>query len=126
MLVVIKVATSTITRISKEYHQLQIERQIKSEKWLMPHIKPGCPVDYGCGRILFARENAGFLNPMGEGISAGIESGYCLAQAISDNCDDIDGVYAKYQFLTAALKVYIQRQWDFVARMSSTFSHMKL
>ena len=54
---------------------------MKEEKWLMPHIRPGCRVDYGVGRILFAGEAAGFLNPMGEGISAGMESGYCAASA---------------------------------------------
>ena len=32
------------------------------------------------GRVLFAGEIAGFLNPMGEGISAGMESGYCVAR----------------------------------------------
>ena len=54
----------------------------------MPHIRPGCHVDYGVGRILFAGEVAGFLNPMGEGISAGMESGYCAACAIMEHCDN--------------------------------------
>ena len=31
-------------------------------------------IDYGVGRILFAGEVAGFLNPMGEGISCGMEN----------------------------------------------------
>ena len=51
----------------EEKHHLQIGRQTKSEKWLMPHIRPGCRVDYGVGRILFAGEIAGFLKPMEEG-----------------------------------------------------------
>ena len=33
-------------------------------------------------------EVAGFLNPMGEGISAGMESGYCAACAIMENIDN--------------------------------------
>ena len=65
----------------EEKHRLRISRQMKEEKWLMPHIRPGCRVDYGVGRILFAGEAAGFLNPMGEGISAGMESGYRAASA---------------------------------------------
>ncbi len=32
----------------------------------------------------FCREIPEFLNPMGEGISAGMESGYCAASAIED------------------------------------------
>ena len=65
-----------------EHHNLRIHQTEKSERWIMPHIQPGCPVDYGIGRILFAGETAGFLNPMGEGISAGIESGHAAAMTI--------------------------------------------
>ncbi|MDF2859401.1 MAG: fumarate reductase, partial [Neobacillus sp.] len=60
----------------KDNHHLRIDKQVKAEKWLMPHIRPGCHIDYGVGRVLFAGEIAGFLNPMGEGISAGMETGY--------------------------------------------------
>ena len=49
----------------EKHHGLQIRQQVKAEKWLMPHIRPGCPVTYGQGRVLFAGEIAGFLNPMG-------------------------------------------------------------
>jgi hypothetical protein len=41
-------------------HHLRISRQTKKEKWLMPHIRPGCCVDYGVGRIFFVGEAAGF------------------------------------------------------------------
>lgn len=36
----------------EEKHHLRISRQTKEEKWLMPHIRPGCRVDYGMGRVL--------------------------------------------------------------------------
>ena len=49
----------------EKHHGLQIRQQVKAEKWLMPHIRPGCPVTYGQGQVLFAGEIAGFLNPMG-------------------------------------------------------------
>ena len=54
----------------------------------MSHIRPGggC-ADYGIGRILFAGEVAEFLNPMGQGISAGMESGYGAADAVAEYFD---------------------------------------
>ena len=52
------------------------------------HTHPGCRIDYGVGRILFVEEVAGFLNPMGEGISAGMGSRYCIACAIMEHFDN--------------------------------------
>lgn len=106
------------------HHGLEITQQVKAEKWLMPHIRPGCPVTYGRGRVLFAGEIAGFLNPMGEGISAGMESGYCAAHAIANHFDSLDMIYADYQRDTRQLKSYMERQWNFVGRMAGTFSEM--
>jgi flavin-dependent dehydrogenase len=110
----------------KAHHHLRIDKQIRAEKWLMPHIRPGCHVDYGLGRVLFAGEIAGFLNPMGEGISAGMESGYCAACAIADHFDNLEMIYADYQQSTSQLKTYMERQWNFVAGMANTFKEMKL
>lgn len=110
----------------KEKHNLQIVRQLKADKWLMPHIRPGCDIDYGVGRVLFAGEIAGFLNPMGEGISAGMESGCCAAKAIIRHFDNLDLIYGDYQESTSALHYYMKRQWNFIAGMSDTFSDMKL
>lgn len=90
----------------------------------MPHIRPGCPVTYGQGRVLFAGEIAGFLNPMGEGISAGMESGCCAAQAIVNHFDSLEMIYADYQQHTLQLKSYMERQWNFVGRMAGAFSDM--
>lgn len=109
----------------KEKHNLRIEKQLKMDKWLMPYIRPSCAIDYGVGRILFAGEIAGFLNPMGEGISAGMESGYHVANAIMQHFDDLDSVYADYKEKTEALHNYMKRQWNFVANMTDTFQEMK-
>jgi flavin-dependent dehydrogenase len=91
---------------------------------------PGCPIEYGKGKVLFAGETAGFLNPMGEGISAGMESGYAAAKAIEKidlNSDfDIAELYAFYQSNTYTLKNYMERQWNFVADMASTFEFMRV
>lgn len=114
------------TAYMKKNHNLIIDKQIKSEKWLMPHIQPGCNIHFGVGRILFAGETAGFLNPMGEGISAGIESGYCAACAIAENFNDSEKIYTQYILSTEELRNYMKRQWNFVAGMSDTFSEMKL
>ena len=109
----------------KNRHHLQIDEQTKAEKWLMPHIRPGYHIDYGVNRILFAGEIAGFLNPMGEGISAGMESGYYAACAIADYFEDVESVYANYQQNTKKLKLYMERQWRLVGGMADTFKEMK-
>ncbi|UNC93203.1 NAD(P)/FAD-dependent oxidoreductase [Candidatus Contubernalis alkaliaceticus] len=118
-----------ITYMGKQ-HNAKIEKQEKIEKWLMPHIMPGCPIEYGNRKVLFAGETAGFLNPMGEGISAGMESGYAAAKAIEkidlNSHIDLVELYTFYQNNTFALKNYMKRQWNFVAHMSGTFNHMKL
>ncbi len=109
----------------EENHHLRISRQTKEEKWLMPHIRPGCCVDYGVGRILLAGEAAGFLNPMGEGISAGMESGYCAACAIMEHFDNPSMACEAYRQSTEKLKSYMQRQWSLVGGMAGTFREME-
>lgn len=64
----------------------------------MPRIRPGYPVDYGTGHILFAGETAGFLNPL--------------------------MVCEAYRKRTEKLKSYIQRKWSLVGRMAGTFREM--
>lgn len=110
----------------QDRHGLRIDRQVKAEKWLMPHIRPGCRVDHAVGRVLFAGEVAGFLNPMGEGISSGIESGHAAACAIAAHFDDRSAVLADYQAATRELQLYMQRQWSFVAGMADNFGEMRI
>lgn len=110
----------------KEQHNLKITKQYKAEKWLMPHIRPDCTVNYGKGRVLFAGEAAGFLNPMGEGISAALESGAAAAKAVLQNFGNADSVCAAYKENTETLCSYMRRQWDFTGRMSERFSEMRL
>lgn len=109
----------------KEHHNLHIDKQTKADKWLMPHILPGCNIDYGVGRVLFAGEIAGFLNPMGEGISAGMESGYCAAQAVMHHFDNLEMIYSDYKERVEPLHSYMKRQRSFVAGIADTFSDMK-
>ena len=105
---------------------LKIDTQRKAEKWILPHIRPNCKIDYGCGNVLFAGENAGFLNPMGEGISAGLESGFCVARAITDNFENADWILNAYKDMTKELKEYMVRQWNLTSMLSDTFSDMQI
>lgn len=105
---------------------LRIEEERKSEKWLMPRILPGCPVTLGENRILFAGETAGFLNPMGEGVSAGMESGFFAADAVLRHADSPERVLPAYLQSVRPLKHYMERQWSFVAGMADTFREMLL
>ena len=109
----------------EEKHHLCIGRQTKSEKWLMPHIRPGCRVDYDVGRVLFAGEIAGFLNPMGEGISAGMESGYYAACAIMEHFDNPQVACEAYWQSTENLKSYMQRQWSLLGGTAGTLREME-
>lgn len=107
-------------------HSLCIDKQIHEEKWLMPLVEPRCNIEYGKERLLFAGEVAGFLNPMGEGISGALESGHLAALAICENINNPDNAIIDYKKGVENLKSYMCRQWDFVSGISSRFEYMKL
>ncbi len=104
---------------------LRLTERVKEDRWLMPQIRPGCKIDSGKGRILLAGECAGFLNPMGEGISAGIESGRQAACAIAAHFEAVSQVRQAYLEGVEPLRAYMQRQWDFVSRISGGFGEMR-
>lgn len=70
-------------------------------------------------------EIPGFLNPVGEGISAAMESGYCAACAVMRYFDDPLMACESYRQSTEKLKSYMQRQWSLVGRMAGTFRQME-
>lgn len=107
-------------------HGLKIGKKVKEEKWIMPHIRPDYNIRYGVGRVFFAGEVAGFLNPMGEGVSCGMESGYHLAKAVIDNFADPKKILSAYQINSSNLKAYMKRQWNLVSIMSSKFKNMAI
>ncbi|MDE6189686.1 MAG: NAD(P)/FAD-dependent oxidoreductase [Clostridia bacterium] len=131
---VLGVATANSKDISKYYgnfiaymeknYALKIDREIKTDKWLIRNIQPPFDVDYGSGVILKAGESAGFLNPMGEGISCAMESGYAAALAIISNLTDKQNAIRDYERNAIEIKNYMQRQWKLVGRMSNKFSFM--
>lgn len=117
---------STFVAFLQEKHGLRIEKELKRDRWLMHRVRPGCAIDHGVGRIFFAGETAGFLNPMGEGVSSAIESGRQLAQAVLSHFDDPEGVLSAYETATEPLRAYMKRQWHLVSGMSDAFRDMKM
>ena len=107
----------------------QIYSCVKKEIGTMPCIMPGCPVDLGMGRILFAGEAANFLNPIGEGISCALVSGYGAAEAIKlvykNNNFNIKSLLNIYNGNIKQERQYMVRQWNILASMSPKFSYMK-
>lgn len=113
---------STFVAYMESKHRLSIDKQLRTDKWLIRDIQPPFNVDYGVGGILKAGENAGFLNPMGEGISSAMESGYCAACAIISNFNNRQNVIEDYKRRVSETKDYMQRQWRLVGRMSKKFA----
>ncbi len=105
-------------------HGLSISKELRTDKWLIRNILPPFNIDYGVGGILKAGETAGFLNPMGEGISSAMESGYSAARAIVSNFNNRQNVIEDYKRNVAETKDYMQRQWQLVGRMSKKFAFM--
>lgn len=107
----------------------RIESCVKEEVGIMPSVTPGCPVDLGIGRVLFAGEAANFLNPIGEGISSALASGYAAAEAIESvyktNNFNVRSLIDTYKNNILPEKEYMTRQWTILASISSKFSYMK-
>ncbi len=108
----------------RDRHGLCVSEQLRTDKWLIRNIEPPFEIDYGVGGILRAGENAGFLNPMGEGISAAMESGYYAALAIISDYNNRQNVIESYKRNVSEVKSYMQRQWQLLGRMSKKFSFM--
>ncbi len=131
-MLVLGISTTNANEISQYYdnfiaymtknHGLAIDKQIKTDKWIIKNIQPTFHIDYGNGRILKAGENAGFLNPMGEGISCALESGYSAALAIINNINNKTNAIEDYKNYISSTKKYMERQWQLVGRMSEKFS----
>lgn len=103
---------------------LKITETRKTDKWIMRKIAPPFDIDCGAGRLLKAGENAGFLNPMGEGISCALESGYCAAAAVSNALNGTQNAADVYTELTVETVNYMRRQWKLVGKMSDKFAYM--
>lgn len=115
--------TAFIEYLTARY-QFTIWRICQSEKWIMPHIQPGCPLHLGNGNILFAGEAAGFLNPMGEGMSCALESGYAAGNAAISYLQNGGNLLNTYQDNIKSIHNYMVRQWHFLSQISTSFPDM--
>lgn len=115
---------AAFTSYLKSNYGLDISVELKTDKWIIPKIESGCLINYGKGRILRAGETAGFLNPIGEGVSCALESGHMLAIALSENFGTAESALEKYIEYTGELHAYMIRQWSLLGRLSNRFSHM--
>ncbi len=108
------------------HHGLIVNDPLRSETWAMPAVRPGCPLQLGTGRVLACGEAAGFLNPMGEGISSALASGASAARAIIAYRSEPQAVQEAYRKATRILHGYMLRQWDHVGRLCPRFAGLVL
>lgn len=105
---------------------LWIAEELGADGWLLPRVRPGCPVHCGRGRVLFAGEVAGLLNPMGEGVSAALESGWMAAEAVAHHIGEPERVRAMYAEGVESIRAYMRRQWNLAAGMAERFAEMRM
>ena len=105
----------------KSHYNAHIESIVKTEVGIMPYITPEFSFYLGKGRVLFAGEAANLLNPMGEGISSALASGYLAAEAIKfyENPDFMSDSYKNG--LKSEID-YMIRQWKFLGGISKKFN----
>lgn len=104
---------------------LRLEEEFGADRWVLPRVCPGCPLDLGAGRVLRAGEAAGFLNPMGEGVSCALESGRLAALALLLHFADPVAVRAAYESSAAGPHAYMRRQWSLVSQFSRRFAELR-
>ncbi len=109
----------------RERHGLRVTKTLRVDAWAMRRIAPGCATNYGDGRMLYAGEAAGLLNPMGEGVSCALESGYAAARAVMTGGDDAQVADAYRERLQDTV-AYMRRQWHLTGRLSERFAAMQL
>lgn len=117
----------------QRFFNVRVNRIVRAEKWAMPRVRPGCPLDLGSGRVFIAGEAAGLLNPMGEGISSAVESGRSAALAVSDALASRafasaapEAAHAAYEHAVRPLRHYMMRQWHAVSGMSDRFADLRM
>ncbi|EKF86172.1 NAD(P)/FAD-dependent oxidoreductase [Methanobacterium formicicum] len=114
----------------KSHYHARIGPFKKEEVGLMPYITPEFQVNLGKGRVLFAGDAAHLLNPMGEGISSALASGYAAAEAINAGCDFENNinpvkVLDSYEIYLKEEIEYMRRQWKFLSSICPDFTSFR-
>jgi len=112
-----------VSFLKSRYHA-QIGTCEKEEIGMMPEIQAGFHVDLGKGKVLLAGDAACLLNPMGEGISSALASGYAAAEAIKSSENPTDILHKYYENLKPEIE-YMARQWQFLGTISPNFNYYK-
>lgn len=102
---------------------LRIESVEKSEVWTLPLVVPASDILLHQGRVLFAGEAAGLLNPFGEGMSIGMTSAVALSNAClggDGRLDPLDVAKAYTAFVAPEL-AYMRRQWGYLREIAPEF-----
>ncbi len=114
-----------INYLYNEYH-LNLKEKLIEEFWTIPLIIPDFQTVLNKGRVFFTGEAAGFINPLGEGISIALVSGIALSKAIAK--DYIDSpvlnehqILENYQNEMKYEIEHMKRQWVLLHQLSPSF-----
>lgn len=114
------------TQYLRDEYDLIIKEKITEEFWTIPVIIPDFKTELNKGKIFFAGEAAGFINPIGEGISNAMISGIALSNAIIKNytnCHSFNELEILELYKTGMhLEIeHMKRQWVLLRQISPTF-----
>jgi flavin-dependent dehydrogenase len=107
-------------------YDLSLAEKLSEEFWTLPVIIPDFKTVLSKGRIFFAGEAAGLINPIGEGMSTAVVSGLALSRAIIKSFADSPGFNEQeiVEFYKTEMKLEIEhmkRQWILLHQISPAF-----
>ncbi len=113
-----------IDYLSVEYG-LRLQEKLGEEYWALPVIVPDFDLTFRSGRVFFAGEAAGLLNPLGEGISGALISGLAFAETILKSYPaqpwNVDEIHQNYQLKLKPEVEHMKRQWVLLDQLSPGF-----
>lgn len=100
------------------------------EEGMMPRVAYENPVYLGVGRVFLAGDAANLFNPMAEGISTALMSGYACADAFirsGDSGDDtyVSGLRRVYEKSLASGIMHVRCQWRHLAQRSERLLYLR-
>jgi flavin-dependent dehydrogenase len=103
----------------------RLQEEISEEIWAIPLVIPDTPIVYRKGKVFYAGEIAGFLNPFGEGISIALKSAIALSSACKKELStiniDYDSLEKNYIENMASEVRYMRNQWSLIKDLSPEF-----